>query len=164
MQDFCSGGKKGERYFLLFVLCKGGASRVFINQASWASFHSFLPSQAPSSEHRQNSYFTSVLGRWNEVTPNKRLKLCVAYFCSITKLYPTLCDPTIYSTVLHHLLEFAQTNVRWVGDAIQQSLPLLPPSPLALSLSQHQGLFQGVGFLHQVAKVLDLQLQRVVGA
>ena len=44
--------------------------------------------------------------------------------------------------VLHYLLEFAQTQVLWVGGAIQSSLPLLPPSPLALSLSQHHSLSQ----------------------
>ena len=61
--------------------------------------------------------------------------------------------------VLHYLPEFAQTHVCWVSDAIQPSPPLSPPSPLALSLSQHRGLFQWVGSLHQVAKVLELQLQ-----
>ena len=45
-------------------------------------------------------------------------------------------------TVHHQLLEFTQTHVHWVGDAIQTSLPLLSPSPPALNLSQHQGLFQ----------------------
>ena len=57
--------------------------------------------------------------------------------------------------VLHHLPDFAQTHVHWVSDAIQPSHPLSPPSPLALNLSQHQGLFQGVSSLHQVAKVLE---------
>ena len=57
--------------------------------------------------------------------------------------------------VLHHLLELAQTHVHWVGDAIQPSYPLLPPSPPASCLSQHQL----VGSLHQVAKVFELQLQ-----
>ena len=61
--------------------------------------------------------------------------------------------------VLHHLLELAQTHVHRVGDAIQSSRPLLSPSPPAFSLSQHQGLFQGVSSLHQVAEVLELQLQ-----
>ena len=51
-----------------------------------------------------------------------------------------------------HLQEFAQIHIHWVGDAIQPSHPLLPPSPPALSLCQHQGLLQWVGFLHQVAK------------
>ena len=54
--------------------------------------------------------------------------------------------------VLQYLLEFAQTHVYWVSDAIQPSLPLLSPSPLALSLFQHQGLFQWVGSLHQVVE------------
>ena len=61
--------------------------------------------------------------------------------------------------VLHHLLEFAQTHVHWVGDAIQPSHHLLSPSPPALNLSKHQGLFEWVGSLHQVGKVLELQLQ-----
>ena len=52
--------------------------------------------------------------------------------------------------VFHSLPEFAQTHVHWVSDAIQPSHPLSPPSP-ALNLSQHQGLFQWVSFLHQVA-------------
>ena len=61
--------------------------------------------------------------------------------------------------VLHQLLELAQTHVHRVGDAIQPSHPLSSPSPPALNLSQHQGLFQGVSSSHQVAKVLELQLQ-----
>ena len=63
------------------------------------------------------------------------------------------------SSVLHYLLEFAQIHVHWVSDAIKPSHPLLPPSPFAFNLSQHQGLFQLVGSSHQVVKVLVLQLQ-----
>ena len=58
--------------------------------------------------------------------------------------------------VLHHLLEFAQTHVRWVSDAIQHLLS--SPSPPAFNLSQHQGLFWWVSSLHQVAKGLEFQL------
>ena len=58
----------------------------------------------------------------------------------------TLCDPMDCSMlgfpVLHHLLEFAQTHIHCVGDAIQTSHPLLPSSPPALNLSQHQVLFK----------------------
>ena len=60
--------------------------------------------------------------------------------------------------VLYYLLEFSQTHVHWVSDASQPCHPLLSPSPHALSLSQHQGLFQWVGSFHQMAKVLELQL------
>ena len=56
--------------------------------------------------------------------------------------------------VLHYFPKFAQTHVQWVGDAIQPSRPLSSPSPSAFNLSQHQGLFQHVGCLHQVAKIL----------
>ena len=61
--------------------------------------------------------------------------------------------------VHHQLLEFTQTPVHWVGDAIQPFHPLLSPSPPAFNLSQHQGLFQWVSSSHQVAKVLEFQLQ-----
>ena len=61
--------------------------------------------------------------------------------------------------VLHYLLEFAQIHVHWVSDAIQPSHSLSSPSPPALNLSQHQGLFQWVGSSHQMAKVLELQHQ-----
>ena len=88
---------------------------------------------------------------------------------SFTKSCPTLCDPINCSTpwtedflVLHCLLEYAQTHVHWVSDAIQLSHPVLSPSPPAINLSQHQSLFQRVGSLHQVAKVLKLQLQASV--
>jgi len=68
----------------------------------------------------------------------------------------TLCHPVDCSTpgfpVLHYLLELAQTHVHWVGDAIQPSHPLSPPSPPALNLFQHQGLFPWVSSLHQVVK------------
>ena len=61
--------------------------------------------------------------------------------------------------VLHPLLEFAQTHIQWAGDTIQPSHPLSPPSPPALNLSQHQGIFQWVGSSYRVAKVLKLQYQ-----
>ena len=61
--------------------------------------------------------------------------------------------------VLHSLPELAQTHVDWVGDTIQPSHPLSSPSPPAFNLSQHQGLFKWVSSSHQVAKVLEFQLQ-----
>ena len=61
--------------------------------------------------------------------------------------------------VHHQLLDLAQTHFHWVGDAIQPPHPLLSPSPPLFSFSQHQGLFQWVNSLHQVAKVLEFQLQ-----
>ena len=61
--------------------------------------------------------------------------------------------------VHHQLPESTQTNVYWVSDPIQPSHPLLPPSPPALNLSHHQGLLKWVSYSHQVAKVLEFQLQ-----
>ena len=63
------------------------------------------------------------------------------------------------SSVLYYLPEFAQIHVHWVSDAIQSSShPLSSPSALALNLSQHQDPFQWIGSLHQVAKLLKIQL------
>ena len=87
------------------------------------------------------------------------------FFCfsSVAQSCPTLCDPMDCSMpgfpVLHYFLEFAQTHVHWVSDAIQPSHPLSPIYHHAFYLSQHQSLFQWVSSSHQVAKVLELQLQ-----
>ena len=62
-------------------------------------------------------------------------------------------------SVHHQLLELAQTHVHQVGDAIQPSHPLLSPFLPTFNLSQHQGLFQGVNSSHQVAELLEFQLQ-----
>ena len=62
-------------------------------------------------------------------------------------------------TVYQQLTEIMQTHVHHVGDAIQPSHPLLFRSPLSFNLSQHQGLFQQVSSSHQVAKVLEFELQ-----
>ena len=83
---------------------------------------------------------------------------CCCCRCSVAWSCPTLFDTMDCSTpgfpVLHHLSEFAQTRVHWVGDAIQPSHPLSSPSSPTLYFSQHQGLFQWVGSSHRVAKVL----------
>ena len=90
--------------------------------------------------------------------------VCGPPVSSVTQSCPTLCDPMNCSTpglpVHYQLPEFTQTCVHWVGDAIQPSHPLSSPSPPAPDPSQHQGLFQWVNSSHEVAKVLEFQLQR----
>ena len=83
-------------------------------------------------------------------------------FSSVAQSCLTLCDTMDCSMPgfpVHQLPELAQTHVHQVGDAIQPSHPLSSPSPPAFNLSQHQGLFQWVSCLHQVAKILEFQLQ-----
>ena len=84
-------------------------------------------------------------------------------FSSITQSCPILCNPMNCSTpglpVHHQHPEFTQTHVYWIGDAIQPSHPLSFPSAPAFNLSQHQSLFKWVSSSHQVAKVLEFQLQ-----
>ena len=81
---------------------------------------------------------------------------------SVIQWGTSLCDPMDCSMTgfpaPHHLSEFAQTHVHWVGGFIQPSHPMLSPSPPAFNLSQYQGLLQGVSSSHQVTKVLELQL------
>ena len=88
---------------------------------------------------------------------------CSFQFSSVAQSCPTLCDPMNHSTpglpVHHQLPEFTQTHAHQVGDAIQPSHSLLSPSPPTPNPSQHQGLFQWVNSLHEVAKVLEFQLQ-----
>ena len=75
---------------------------------------------------------------------------------SVTQSCTILCNPMDCSTpgfpVLRYLQEFVQTHVHWVNDAVQPSQLLLPPSPPALDLYLHQGLFQWFSTSHQVAK------------
>ena len=82
---------------------------------------------------------------------------CTPVFSSASQSCLTLCHPMDCSMpgflVHHQLPEFTQTHVHCVGDTIHPSHPLSSPSPPALNLSQHQGLFQ------YFAKVLEFQLQ-----
>ena len=82
---------------------------------------------------------------------------------SVAQSCSTLCNPMNLSMpgfpVHHQLPQFTQTHVHRVSDAIQPSHPLSSPSPPVPSPSQHQGLFQWVNSLHEVAKVLEFQLQ-----
>jgi len=98
---------------------------------------------------------------------NKTVTVCrwhdtIHQIRSVTQLCPTLCDPMNCSTsglpVHHQLLEFTQTHVHRVSDAIQPFHPLSSPSPPAPNPSQHQSLFQWVNSSHEVAKVLEFQL------
>ena len=83
-------------------------------------------------------------------------------FSSVAQSCPTLYDPMNRSTpglpVHHQLLEFTQTHVHRVSDAIQPSHPRSSPSPPAPNPSQHQSLFQWVNSSHEVAKLLEFQL------
>ena len=109
-----------------------------------------IPQAAPENQHSQKtkSNFTSVSTS------------SVQFSCSVVSnsLWPH--EPSTPGLPVHHQLsEFTQTHVHWVGDAIQPSHPLSSPSPPALNLFQHQGLFKWVSSSHQLAKVLEFQLQ-----
>ena len=85
-----------------------------------------------------------------------RLPFLRFQFSSVAQSCPTLCNPMDCSTpglpVRHQLLEFTQTHVHGVSEAVQPSHSLSSPSPPAFNLSQHQGLFKRVSSSHQVPK------------
>ena len=87
----------------------------------------------------------------------------MTHCCSVAQSCLILCDHMDCSIpdmpVPLHLLKFAQVHVHCTGDATQPFHPLMPSSPSALNLSQYQGLFQWVGCLHQMTKILELHLQ-----
>ena len=99
-----------------------------------------------------------IFVQWN--FRQKNMNSSVQFSPSVTSDF---CDPMECSTpgfpVHHQLPELAQTHVHHVSDAIQPSHPLSSPSAPAFNLSQHQGLFKWVSSLHQVAKILEFQLQ-----
>ena len=118
---------------------------------------------------RQGILFSSAPKSLQTVTVPMKLndtcsleeKLWQLQFSSVAQSCLTLFDPMNHSTpglpVHHQLLEFTQTHVHRVGDAIQPSHPLSSPSP-APNPSQHQSLFQWFSSSHEVAKVLEFQL------
>ena len=101
--------------------------------------------------HKMSLEVSSPLLFW------KNLRKFGIQFSSVAQLCPTLCKPVNHSTpglpVHHQLPESTQTHVHWVGDPIQPCHLLSSPSPPALNLSQHQGLFKWVSSSYQVALV-----------
>ena len=95
---------------------------------------------------------------------SKRKTNIIWYHLSVQSLsHVWLCNPmnrSMPSLPVHHQLpESTQTHAHRVGDAIHSSHPLSSPSPPVLNFSQHQGLFKWVSSPHEVAKVLEFQLQ-----
>ena len=123
-----------------------------------------------------NYIFIQTAGKRKQRTANKPLHFCEnqkyysfhthTQFSSVTQSCPTLCNPMNRSTpalpVHHQLPESTQTHVHCVSDTIQPSHPLSSPSPPALNLAQHQGLFQWVSSSQQVAKVLEFQTHTLI--
>ena len=94
------------------------------------------------------SWLSCSISKRNSSLWHKTSKAACVQFSSVAQSCPALCDTMDCSTlglpVHHQLLELAQTHVHRVSDAIQPSHPLSSPSPPAVYLSQHQGLFQWV--------------------
>ena len=128
----------------------------------WVAFPfsrgSSLPRDQTQVSHIAGGFFTSWATREAQSVQFSRS----VQFSSVQSC-PTLFDPMNRSMpglpVHNQLLEFTQTHVHQVGDAIQPSHPLSSPAPPAPNPSQHQGLFQWVNSSHEVAKVSEFQLQ-----
>ena len=135
---------------------------TFVHYHSESSFHSRKGDLTNPCLKKHCTKNAPVLSINFSQTQVRCLWINIIQFSSVTHLCPTLCDPMNHITpglpVHHQLLESTQTHVHWVGNAIQPSHPLSSPSP-ALNLSQNQGLFKWVSSSHQVAKVVEFQLQ-----
>ena len=143
----------GKSCFLLLIHSgENILTEVVSKLRSWKTrTSSWLQRQWAASSPRENVWIAGNLAP---------LACCC---CSAPKWCPTLCHPMDCSgpgfPVFLHLLEFAQTYIHWVSDAIQPPHPLSPPSLSAFNLSQHRGLFQWISYSPQVTRVLELQLQ-----
>ena len=119
---------------------------------------------------RKGNSHTWLVGMWIDSATkktSKKIPCSVFLFFFSVQFSSTVVSDSLRPHESQHarhpcssqLLESTQTHVHWVGDAIRPSHPLSSTSPPALNLSQHQGLFQWVSSSHQVAKVLEFQLQ-----
>ena len=125
--------------------------------------HELQYTRPPGPSPTPRVYSNSSPLNLGEAHPLMKINFAFHCCCSVAQSCLTLCDPIDCSTpclpVHYQFLEFTQTHVRWVGYAIQPSHPLSSPSLPTFNLSQHQGLFKWVSSSHQVAKVLEFQLQ-----
>ena len=139
----------------LTVACQDTLSMEFFQARILSELPFPSPGELPLSGDWTHVSCVSCIGRW--------ILYYSVQFSPITQSCLTLCEPVDCSMpglpVHHQFLEFTQTRVHWVSDAIQPSQPLSSPSPPAFKLPQHQGVFKWVSSLHQVAKVLEFQLQ-----
>ena len=136
----------------------------------WDLSHPWIKSPSPTSAALQAA--SLPLSHWGSPKCNienlkilkymKMIIMCIQ-ISSVTQSCTTQGDLMDCSTpgfpVHHRLPELTQTHVHWVGDAIKPSHPLSSPSPPSFNLSQYRGLFKWVSSLHQVARVLEFQLQ-----
>ena len=144
------------------VACQAPLSMKFSRQEYWNGLPFPPPGDLPDWGIEPVSPAASTLtGRFFTTAPPGK-PIIYVQFSPVTQSCPTLCHPMNHSMpglpVHHQLLEFTQTHVHQVGDAIQASHPLSSPSPPAPNPSQHQSLFQWVNSSHEVAKVLEFQL------
>ena len=158
-----------------FLPCLSPSPRVCSNSCllSWwchptisssvIPFSSCLQSFPTSGSFPVSQFYTSGGQSIGASASASVLPMNSVQFSSVAQSCLTLWDSMDCSTpgfpVHHQLPELTQTHVHRVSDAIQPSHPLSSPFPPALNLSQHQGLFRWVSFSHQVAKVLEVQLQ-----
>ena len=116
-------------------------------------------------KHKHTQYYSTTKQEWNSAICHyvDEPRAYSVQFSPVSQSCPTLCNPmnsTMPGLPVHHQLpKFTQTHVHRVSDAIQPSHPLLSPSPPAPNPSQHRSLFQWVNSLHEVAKVLEFQLE-----
>ena len=163
------------KWHYCFIKCKGtvslyitdGSTKLVKNTTEKILILTFLLLGINSTEisaYITKTFIRTLIIAWSITNKNYKQPTSLSIqFSAVTQSCLTLRNLMDYSMpglpVHHQLLEFTQTHVHWVSDAIQPSHPLSSPSPPAPNPSQIQGLFKWVSCLHQVAKILELQLQ-----
>ena len=125
--------------------------RLKMSSLKTGSELNFYPSVMSPQHLIQNKFGIKELIRWiSSVQSFSCVQLFVTPWAAACQASPSITNSRSFLKLM---------SIYWVRDAIQPSHPLLSPSPPGLNFSQHQGLFQWVSSLHQVAKVLELQLR-----
>ena len=163
------------RWLRICLQCRRPGFDPWVGKMTWRREWQPTPEFLPGEFHGQRSLagYSPWRCKESDTTEQLSFRFSRSYipvnldpsvqFSSVAQSCQTLCDPMNRSMpglpVHHQLPEFSQTHVHRVGDAIQPSHPLSSPSPPAPNPSQHQSIFQWVNSSHEVAKVLEFQLQ-----
>ena len=149
----------------LYQLSHQGRPRIL----EWVAYPLSSGSSWPRNQPRVSCIAGGFFTKWaiREARKNIARLFIPSSCCSFAQSCLTFYDPVDCSTlglpVLHHLPEFDQTHVHWVGDATQPSCSLLSPSPPSFSLSQHLRVFSNdIKFMnkHRSPKLLTLMCIR----
>ena len=140
--------------------CQATLSMGFSRQEYWSGLPLPSPRNLPNPEIKSTSLKSNGLVGVFFTTSNNSDQFSSVQLLSHVPFFVTPRTAAGQASLsITNFWGFTRAHVHWVGDANQPSCPLPSPSPPAFNMSQYQGLFKWVSSSHQVAKVLEFQLQ-----